>query len=424
MAGARDRIVQSAEKNLSRGKLDQALSDYLLLLKDNPKDIFILNKAGDLCVRMGRPADAIEHFGRIAELYTSDGFFLKAIAIFKKINKIDPTRLDVYDRLAELYARQGLTQDARSHYAVLAEQWLKKNDLKGAISAYSKIAALDPADLKIQTRLADLHRVAGETDQAVARYDAIGGMLQRGGAHEEAITFFRKALELDPNDSGARMQMIRSHLALNDTTGAVTAIEATPKSAETRVLLAEALLARGDRAAATAAAEEALELTPNDENALVLLCRLRVEEGDPDRAFRTITPVVDLAVDSGDFTRAAAYLRPILEAHPTHRGTLERMAEIRDAGGAPAESLAMRLALAREAESRGDLAAAAEVYRRILSAHPAHPEALARLREIVPVPPPPAAAGIESSLYPWPSGSSSAWDRAPIRCGWCGRPSG
>ncbi|HEV8611808.1 MAG TPA: tetratricopeptide repeat protein [Thermoanaerobaculia bacterium] len=388
MAGTRDRIVQSAEKNLSRGRLDQALSDYLQLLKDHPKDTFALNKAGDLCVRMGKPADAIEHFARIAELYTNDGFFLKAIAIYKKINKIDPTRLDVYDRLAELYARQGLTQDARSHYAVLAEQWLKKNDLKGAIAAFSKIAALDPADLKIQTRLADLHRVAGQTDQAVARYDAIGGILQRRGAHEDAITFFRKALELDPNDSGSRMQMIRSHLAVNDPAAAVAALETAPRNAETRLLLAEALLAAGDRAAATAAAEDAVAVEPNDEAARSFLFRIRLDDGDPDRALETIAPAVDAAMAAGDFGLAAAHLRPILVARPDHPATLERMTEIREAGGAPAESLAVRLSLAREAEGRGDLAAAGELYRRILSAHPAHPEALARLREIAPVPPP------------------------------------
>jgi tetratricopeptide (TPR) repeat protein len=387
MAGTRDRIVQSAEKNLSRGRLDQALSDYLRLLKDNPKDTFALNKAGDLCVRIGRPADAIEHFVRIAELYTKDGFFLKAIAIYKKINKIDPTRLDIYQSLAELYARQGLTQDARSHYAVLAEQWLKRNDLKGAITAYSKIAALDPADLKIQTRLADLHRVAGETDQAVARYDAIGGILQRRGAHEDAIAFFRKAIELDPNDSGARIQIIRGYLAVDDPASAVAALETAPRTAETRVLLAEALLARGDRAAAAAAAEEAVLLEPSDEAARAFLFRMRLDGQDPDRAFETIAPAVDDAMASGDFDRAAAHLQPILDAQPDHPVTLERMAEIREAGGAPAESLAMRLSLAREAQGRGDLAAATELYRRILSAHPAHPEALARLREIAPLPP-------------------------------------
>ena len=387
MSGTRDRIVQSAEKNLSRGRLDQALSDYLRLLKDNPADTFALNKAGDVCVRMGRPADAIEHFSRIADVYTNDGFFLKAIAILKKINKIDPTRLDVHDRLADLYARQGLTQDARSHYVVLAEQWLKKNDLKGAIRAYSKIASLDPADLKVQSRLADLHRVAGETDHAVARYDGIGGLLQRRGAHEESIAFYRKALDLDPNDTVARMQIIRSYLAVNDLASAVAALAAAPRNAETRVLLAEAHLARGDRAAAAAAAEEAISLDRDAEPARTLLARIRLDGGDPDAAFEALAPSVDAATSAGEYGRAAALLYPILQSHPDHRASLERLAEVREAEGVPAESVVARLTLARAAEARGDPVVAAEHYRHVLLATPGHPEATARLAEIAPAPP-------------------------------------
>ncbi|HEV8231776.1 MAG TPA: tetratricopeptide repeat protein [Thermoanaerobaculia bacterium] len=391
MSGARDRIVQSAEKNLSRGRLDQALQDYLRLLAENSNDAFALNKAGDLCVRMGRPADAIEHFVRIAELYSADGFFLKAIAIFKKINKIDPTRLDIYERLAELYTRQGLTQDARSHYHTLAEQWLKKNDLKGAIAAYSKIVALDPGDLRVQTRLADLHRVAGEIGQAVARYDAIGGLLQRRGAHEEATTFFRKALELDPNDSGARIQIIRSYLASNDLTSAIAALNAGPRTAETRVLLGEAHLASGEASAAAAAAEDALELEPDNESARILLGRIRLDEGSPDRAFEAVSPLVDRAIEAEDFAGAASHLAPILDAHPEHRASRERLAEVRERAGDAASSITMRLALAGEAEARGDIAAASEHYRRILSVDPVHAEASARLVKIAPPPSPPAA---------------------------------
>ena len=129
------------------------------------------------------------------------------------------------------------------------------------------MATLDPTDLKIQVRLADLHRVAGESAQAVARYDAIGGLLQRGGAHEEAIAFFRKALELDPNDSGARTQIIRSHLAVNDLVSAVAALEAAPRNAETRMLLAHAMLSRRELPAAAAAAQEAVQFEPDNEAA-------------------------------------------------------------------------------------------------------------------------------------------------------------
>ena len=70
MAVNREQVLQSAEKLLARGKLDQALKEYLRVLEDNPKDISTLNKVGDLYVRMNRPADSIPFFTRIADFYS------------------------------------------------------------------------------------------------------------------------------------------------------------------------------------------------------------------------------------------------------------------------------------------------------------------------------------------------------------------
>ena len=92
MAATREQLLQSAEKAVAKGKLDQALKDYLRVLDDNPKDISTLNKVGDLYVRLNRSSDSIPYFTKIAEICSLDGFFLKAIAIYKKINKIDPAR--------------------------------------------------------------------------------------------------------------------------------------------------------------------------------------------------------------------------------------------------------------------------------------------------------------------------------------------
>ena len=93
-----------------------------------------MNKVGDLYVRMNRPGDSIPYFTRIADFYSKDGFFLKAIAIYKKINKIDPAQLEVYDKLADLYHKQGLVQDARSQYQVLADHYQKNNRVPDAIA--------------------------------------------------------------------------------------------------------------------------------------------------------------------------------------------------------------------------------------------------------------------------------------------------
>lgn len=389
MPANRDQVLQAAEKYVARGKLDQALKEYLRLLDDNPKDISTLNKVGDLYVRMNRPNDSIPYFSKIAEFYARDGFFLKAIAIYKKINKIDPSQLDVYDRLADLYHKQGLTQDARSQYQVLADHYQKSNKLEEAIAAYKKMSAVDPNDLKIQVRLADLYRSANQTEQAVMQYGLIGSMLLRRGAHDEAAAVFQKALELSPHDAGIQKSLVRSLLAQKNPTAAIAILKAAPRTAESLTLLAEAQMEMGQRAEAARTVEQAIAVDSRFEPSRLMLSRLRMQEGQYGPALTAVLPLVDAALAGGDALRAAGYLVPILDAEPSHYDSLRKMAEVREAEGNLAEVAALRFGLGREAERRGDTAGAIEQYQRALRASPTHDEASARLREIAPSQPPP-----------------------------------
>src|SRR5229473_3567950 len=119
MAIQRDRVIANAEKLVAKGKIDAAIKEYERLLDDNPNDVNTLNRIGDLWVRINRNDEAVKVFTKIADHYSKDGFFLKAIAIYKKINKLDPSKLDIYAKLADLYGKQGLAMEAKSQYQVL-----------------------------------------------------------------------------------------------------------------------------------------------------------------------------------------------------------------------------------------------------------------------------------------------------------------
>ncbi len=403
MAASRDQTLQAAEKYVARGRLEQALKEYLRLLDENPNDISTLNKVGDLCVRMNRPLDSIPYFIRIADFYALDGFFLKAIAIYKKINKIDPARLEVYERLADLYHKQGLTQDARSQYQVLADHYQKSNKPEEAIAAYKKMAAVDPNDLKIQARLADLYRSTKQTDQAVMQYGLIGNMLLRRGAYEEAAAVFQKALQISPNDAAIQKSLVRSLLAQKNPTAAIAILKAAPRTAESVLLLGEAQLEMGQRAEAGRTAEQSIALDARYEPARVFLCRIRLEEGFFDQAFAAVAPLMDAAMAAGDPARAATFVTPILEREPAHSDSIHKMAEIREADGKFAEAAALRFGLGREAERHGETETAIEQYRKALKAVPGHEEAAARLRAISPgfgLGGPPPAPGPEPEPQP------------------------
>jgi len=385
----RDQILQGAEKLLAKGKLDAALKEYLRVLEENPKDISTLNKVGDLYVRINRPSDSIPFFTRIADFYARDGFFLKAIAIYKKINKIDPARLDVYEQLADLYHKQGLTQDARSQYQVLADHYSKNNKPEEAIAAYKKMVTVDPGDLKIQARLADLYRSHRQINQAVAQYGLIGSALIERGAHEESVAVLQKALDLAPGDPEIQRTLVRALLAQKNPAAAIAILKKAPESAAGLALLAEAQFETGDPVEAIRTAERGLSLDPGNEACRIQLSRIRLAQGNLDPSFAVILPVVDSAIAQKNFVQAAGHLAPILEADPGHRGALAKMGEIREAEGKSAEAASLFLAAAKQAERRGDTSLAVDLYRSVTRLTPGEAEALTRLKDLIP---PPAAA--------------------------------
>ena len=139
MAINRDKVQDAAEKLLQRGKVEAAIQEFRKLLADSPKDIALLNRVGDLYVRINRNDEAIRLFLQLAQRYSEDGFFVKAIAIYKKIIKLDPTRLVVYERLAELYHRQGLIPEARTQYQVLVDYYQKHANANSAIGILERM---------------------------------------------------------------------------------------------------------------------------------------------------------------------------------------------------------------------------------------------------------------------------------------------
>src|SRR2546426_68731 len=127
MAFNKARALHEAEKSLAQGKASQAIKLYLDIYARDPADPTVLNTVGDLYLRERNVSEALKHFHKLAEAYTQEGFTLKAIAIYKKIFKLDPTNVDVLLKTGELYTVQGLGREAREHFMQAVQFLLKKN---------------------------------------------------------------------------------------------------------------------------------------------------------------------------------------------------------------------------------------------------------------------------------------------------------
>jgi len=120
MALDRNKVARNAEKLVARGKLNAAIDEYRKLLAESANDTTTLNRVGDLYARLNRLDKATALFKKTADHFINEGFFVKAIAIYKKIIRLDPAQIEVYERLADLYSRQGLLNEERAYYETVA----------------------------------------------------------------------------------------------------------------------------------------------------------------------------------------------------------------------------------------------------------------------------------------------------------------
>ncbi len=200
MAFDRTKTLASAEKFVRAGKVPEAIAEYKKLFEDNSRDMGVLNKLGDLCVRVGKNQDAIRYFLRIAEFYAADGFFLKAIAMYKKVSKLDPANVDCLQKLAGLYHQQGLTIEAKAQYLAVADRHIKGGHFKKAIEVFASILEIEPDNMKIRLTYADLLVRAGSTPDAGAQFRVVAQDLARKGLFDEALKVAQKGAKIVSGD--------------------------------------------------------------------------------------------------------------------------------------------------------------------------------------------------------------------------------
>ena len=224
----KQKVLASAEKAVQQGKLQNAITEYEKITKEDPKDLTVLNTIGDLYARVGQNEKAGHYFKRVGDLYAGEGFTVKSIAMYKKLTKLTPGNAEATLKLAELYTQQGLYNDARVQYVVLAEQSLKGNDLDSAARSFQKILELDPENTAMQSKLADTYMKLGKKAEARGIFFTAAQSLYQRGALDAADESLKRVIQLDPNNMEALLLQGKIAADSGDGAAAIAILEKVP----------------------------------------------------------------------------------------------------------------------------------------------------------------------------------------------------
>jgi pilus assembly protein FimV len=220
----KQKVLGAAEKYVQQGKLQNAISEYEKILKNDPKDLTVTNTVGDLYARIGENDKATECFKTVGDAYAAQGFTVKGIAMYKKISKLKPS-LESVLKLAELYTQQGLFNDARAQYLQVAEEFLRAGELEQSVRIFQKILEMDPDNVQMRVRLAEVYIRLGKKEDAWQIFSTAAESLRSRGSLMAAEEILQRMLALDPANPQALMLRGRNALEAGDAASAIQYFE-------------------------------------------------------------------------------------------------------------------------------------------------------------------------------------------------------
>jgi tetratricopeptide (TPR) repeat protein len=334
MSARIDRIktIEQAERFVKAGKIKEAIAEYERLVGTDPQDVGTLNIIGDLYMRLNLSDKAVRSFTKVAEEYEKRGLFSQALAIYKKIYKINPDNSDISLKLGDLYSHQGFQSDAKNEFLKIAGRFIKEKKFQEAIHVYEKACRLDREDLVLKKELADLYRQQGYLDAALEQLGEIAEIRMAQGNLEAAEENLKEARSLNPSDSKILINLAEVYKRGGKSPKAIELIEESlrgqPDNVQLMNLLGNYSFDAGDIARAEEVFTAVITGHPTNVNARIKLGRIQILKDRLDQAYELFEPLINTLIKRRKEDKAIGLLGLILESQKPHLPTLERLAAI------------------------------------------------------------------------------------------------
>jgi len=328
----RGKTRELAEKYVKKGKLTDAISEYKKLLTGDTQEVNVRNIISSLYLKMNQKIRALEELAQVAGHYEERGLYSQAMAVYKKISKLNPKDIEAAMKLGDLYARQGFPSEAKTEYLKVGKDLMRDNQIKRAIFLYEKLKKIDKKDPEARLALADLYTRDGSTDQAVDELNEAAELEIHGNDLKHARELLNRAKKLKADHPRTLSNLVDLFKREDEKKEALSLIDDILKKDKDNV---KALKQMGNLYFDDQKLEKAEEvfskiisLRPKDVTATVKLGHINILQDNLDQAFELYEPMIDNFIQQQKFDKAIGLLGLIISSKKAHLPTLEGLASI------------------------------------------------------------------------------------------------
>ena len=230
MSTKKEKLIEEAQRLTLKGQLDKAIKVYEQVLSFDSSAINQRQKLAELLVKVGRNDEARAAFELIGKYYSSNGFYLKAIAVYKQLQKLFSNDVSITLVLAGLNEKHGLVGNALAEYKQVYDYYEKNSSMEDALKILEKMQNVDPQNINIKLKLAESYFHVGKKDESYAAFGRLAVFLQERGDSAAVSKLNTRIQQLFPEKTEFVLEVLSEQVESGNAASAVPGIQALLRS--------------------------------------------------------------------------------------------------------------------------------------------------------------------------------------------------
>jgi diguanylate cyclase (GGDEF)-like protein len=323
-----EKLFEKAAKYVQKQKFESALETYQEIFKYEPNDEEVLLNLGDLSQKLNKTSEALRYQGLLADSYIRRNDLSKAVATCRKILKISPQDVGILTKLAALLEKAKKHSDALDTYQEALALHRQAGDKAQAQACLEHIVKLDPNNLQAHVDLGEL--AAGRQPKVAAPVFLKAAQLARGAGDENRwAELVERAYALDSADPAVEIAQAEVWLGKGQAAQAATLLEplseAKPDDLEVTELLCRAYMTVGDYVKAQPLSWKIYQAHPDQFEILRKLAEGLVQSGQADEALAVASQLKAVLYKAGKRNEFLQIVEKIYEADESNLAVLEML---------------------------------------------------------------------------------------------------